>query len=110
VHLVLFPLTFVCFAVGPYVAALARDFIHLEVAKVHASISESKGASAMLLAFVVLSIVLRIVRPSLNSASMLLIVKPLTYICCTVSMGVGTLAVCLVVPPLTFVNITIGMD
>ena len=87
-HLVLFPLTFVSFAVWPNITALSRDFIHLEVTKVHATISESKGASTMLLAFVVLSIVLGVVRPCLNSASMLLIVKPLTYICCTVSMSV----------------------
>jgi len=33
-HLVLFPLTFIGLAVGPYISTFARDFIHLKVTKV----------------------------------------------------------------------------
>ena len=75
-HLVVKPLALILLLIAPDIHALALDFIHLELALIYGAIGEGKLTFAVLLSFIVFSLVDSTIGPSLKTKSVLLIVTP----------------------------------
>lgn len=97
-------------SVGPHIASLAGDLVHLEVTEVDAAVSECQRPAPVLLPFEVLSVVLCTVWPSFNALAVLLIVEPFADVGRSVSVSVAAVPMGLIVAPLSLVHVTISVD
>jgi hypothetical protein len=61
----------------------------------------------MLSAIVIVTLVLRTIRPSLNAVAVLFVFHPFTLVMGSVEMTVDTFSVCFVVFPFSLVNVTV---
>ena len=107
VHFIVNPSASVILLVGPDIDTLSLNLIHFECTLVYGAIRKLELSSAVLLPLVVLSLVHRVIGPSLPTKTMLLIVTPSACILCAVRVSVDALAVGFIIDPVTLINIAI---
>ena len=80
VHLIILPGTFVAPLISPFVLSKATDIVELKLAIVTRSICPGKLACPVLRSIHEISLILRLIRPSLRAFAVLLVLKPVTPI------------------------------